>query len=50
MIKPKDIAEIDARNVYNANSARSDLVLWSDGSKLNSGGVGAGIAWKEADT
>src|SRR5271156_5828740 len=50
VIKPKDIAETEARNAYNADNAALDLVIWSDGSKLDTGGVGAGIAWKRNNT
>ena len=46
VIKPKDIAETEARNIYNAHNAALELVIWSDGSKLDTGGVGAGITWK----
>ena len=46
VIKLKDIADTEARNTYNTNNARADLILWLDGSKLNARGVGAGIAWK----
>src|SRR5213078_1501995 len=47
-IKPKDVAENEAKNAY--NNAALDLVVWSDGSKLETGGVGAGIAWKRGCT
>ena len=46
MIKPKDIAETEARNVYNSRNAALELAIWTDGSKLDTGGVGAGITWK----
>ena len=48
MIKPKDSAETEANNAYSVDKAESKLILWSDGSKLETGGVGAGIAWKRA--
>jgi hypothetical protein len=43
VIKPKDIAETEARNAYKADRAGPNLIFWSDGSKLDTGGVGAGI-------
>ena len=50
MIKPKDITELEAYTIYNADKAELDLIIWSDGSKLDIGGVGAGIVWKRGDT
>jgi ribonuclease HI len=46
VIKPKDIAETEARNVYNSRNAALELAIWTDGSKLDTGGVGAGVTWK----
>jgi len=48
VIQPKDTAESEARNAYNAN--RTSLLIWSDGSKIDTGGVGAGIAWKQGNS
>jgi hypothetical protein len=42
VIKPKDIAETEARNVYNSRNATLELAIWTDGSKLDTGGVGVG--------
>ena len=42
IISPKDKAELKAKKTY------SGLTIWSDGSKLESGASGAGIAWKTA--
>ena len=50
MIKPKDAAESEARTAYNADRGGLDLIIWSDGSKLDIGGVRAGIVWKRGDT
>ena len=49
-IKLKDIAKKEARDAYNFYNAEKDLILWSDGSKLETGGVGAGITWKKNNT
>jgi len=48
VIQPKDTAESEARNAYNAN--RTSLLIWSDGSKIDTGGVGAGIVWKQGNS
>jgi hypothetical protein len=46
VIKPKDIAEKEARNIYKSDRVNSDLIIWSDGLKLETEGVGTGIALK----
>ena len=43
VIESKGKAEENARKAY---STDSDLILWSDGSRLETGAVGAGIAWE----
>lgn len=40
IISAKETAKLEAEKAYKG------LILWSDGSKLDSGAVGAGIAWK----
>jgi hypothetical protein len=46
VIKPKDIAEKEARNIYKSDRVNSDLIIWSDESKLETEGVGIDIALK----
>jgi hypothetical protein len=46
VIKPKDITEKEARNIYKSDRVNSDLIIWSDGSKLETKGVGIGITLK----
>ena len=46
IIKPKKLAEEEAKNIYKPDRVNSDLIIWSDGSKLNIEGVGTGIALK----
>ena len=43
IISSKEKAEIEAKRAYNG------LVLWSDGSKIDSEAIGAGIAWKSSN-
>ena len=50
IIKPKGIAEKEAKNVYNTYKGGQNLIIWTDGSKLDKGGVGAGIAIKQGIT
>jgi hypothetical protein len=50
VIKPKDIAEKEAKNIYKPDRVNSDLIIWSDGSKLETEGVGTGIALKQGKT
>jgi hypothetical protein len=38
VIKPKEVAETEARNAYHTDNAALGLVIWSDGSKLDTGG------------
>ena len=40
-IELREIVEKDAQKAYSTNS---DLILWSDGSRLEIGAIGAGIA------
>ena len=35
------------RAIQDANSSQTGLVLWTDGSKLNSGKTGAAVVWKD---
>lgn len=42
IISTKEIAELEAEMSYNG------LILWTDGSKLDSGASGAGITWKSS--
>jgi hypothetical protein len=46
VIKPKDIAEKEARNIYKPDKVNSNLIIWSDGSKLETEGIRTGIALK----
>jgi hypothetical protein len=50
VIKPKDVAEKEARNIYKPDRVNSDLIIWSDGSKLETEGVETGIALKQGKT
>ena len=50
VIKPKKATEEDIKIVYRPDRSNSDLVIWSDGSKLDSEGVGTGIALKQGET
>jgi hypothetical protein len=50
VIKPKDIAEKEARNIYKSDRVNSDLIIWLDGLKLETEGVGIGIALKQGKT
>src|SRR5271154_29236 len=46
VIKPRDIAENEALSLY---SETDSIQVWSDGAKIESGGPGTGIAWKQGD-
>ena len=50
VIKPKNIAEEEAKNIYRPEKINSDLIIWSDRSKLETEGVGTGIALKQGIT
>jgi hypothetical protein len=50
VIKPKDIAEKEAKNIYKLDRVNLDLIIWSDRSKLEIEGVGTGIALKQGKT
>jgi ribonuclease HI len=47
IIKPKKTAEEEAKNIYRSDRTNSDLIIWSDGSKLDTERVGTGIALKQ---
>lgn len=42
IISTKEIAELEAKMPYNG------LILWTDGSKIDSGATGIGITWKSS--
>jgi hypothetical protein len=46
IIKPKDIAEKEARNIYKLDRVNSDLIIWSDELKLETESIRIGIALK----
>jgi hypothetical protein len=50
IIKPKDIAEKEARNIYKPDRVNSDLIIWSDRSKLETEGIRIDIALKQGKT
>jgi hypothetical protein len=50
VIKPKDIAEEEAKNIYKPERGNLNLIIWSDKSKLETEGIGTGIALKQEKT
>jgi hypothetical protein len=50
VIKPKDIAEEETKNIYKPEKANLDLIIWLDGSKLETESVRTGIALKQGKT
>jgi hypothetical protein len=50
VIKPKDIAEKEAKNIYKLDRVNLDLIIWSDGLKLEIEDIGIGIALKQGKT
>jgi hypothetical protein len=48
VIKPKDIAEKEAKNIYKLDRINSDLIIWLDGLKLETEGIRINIALKQS--
>jgi hypothetical protein len=46
VIKSKDIAEKEAKNIYKPDRVNSDLIIWLDELKLETEGVKIDIALK----